>query len=158
VPERTVLVIGVGNELRGDDGAGIELARRLRVSGHGAGLMAREHQGEPTGLLDAWRGADAVVVVDAMQSGAPAGTIRRFDARSGPLPARLRGSSSTHALAVAEAIELARALDRLPERLIIFTVEGRAFTAGSGLSPEVERVLGSLAAAVQKEAAQLACA
>jgi hydrogenase maturation protease len=50
-------------------------------------------------------------------------------------------SSSTHALDVAAAIEFARALGRLPPRLIVYGIEGRSFTVSAGLSPEVERAI-----------------
>ena len=129
------MVIGIGNRWAGDDDAGLAVARRVG---------GRELEGDPLALLDAWAGADDVVVVDAASSGAPPGTIRRFDARSGPLPARLV-RSSTHALGVAEAIELARALDRLPARLEVCVIEGTRFTSGAGLSPAVERAVGELA-------------
>jgi hydrogenase maturation protease len=84
------------------------------------------------------------VVVDAAASGAPPGTIRRFDARAGRLPARLM-RSSTHALGVPEAIELARALGRLPARVEVYAIEGARFTAGAELSPAVEQAVGELA-------------
>lgn len=143
-----VLVIGVGNELRGDDGAGIEVARRLRK----CAITVREHQGEPTALLEAWRDADAVLVIDSMRSGQPAGTIRRFDASRDRLPARLRGSSSTHAFTLSQAIELARALQRLPKHVIVFAIEGRCFAAGAPLSEDLERSIPALAEAVRREA------
>ena len=132
------MVIGVGNRWAGDDAAGLAVARRLG---------GRQLEGDPTSLLDAWADADHVVVVDAAASGAPAGTIRRFDARSGPLPARLL-RSSTHALGVPEAIELARALGRLPAQLEVYAIEGERFTSGAELSPAVERAVGELAASL----------
>jgi hydrogenase maturation protease len=156
VAERAVLVIGVGNELRGDDGAGIEVVRRLRGPAAAVGIEVREAPGEPTALLDLWQGADRVIVVDAMRSGAPPGTVLRFDASGKPLPAHLRRSPSTHAVALEEAIELGRALRRLPERLIVIAVEGRTFAAGSGLSDELELLGPALADAVLREAVELA--
>ena len=156
MPERGVLVIGVGNELRGDDGAGVEVVRRVRESAGQAGIEVGEQLYEPTELLDAWQGRDAVVLVDTMRSGATPGTIRRFDASSEPLPARLRGSASTHAFGLDEAIELGRALDRLPRQVIVFAVEGRTFEAGTALSDEVEAVASALAYAVLREATELA--
>jgi hydrogenase maturation protease len=166
-----VVVIGVGNALRQDDGAGLEVARRVRaladpaeiaeaaaIAG-GAEIAVREHEGEPLGLLELWEGARAAVLVDAIHSGdsgvAP-GTVHRVDVSSEPIPAPLlRGSSSTHAVGVGEAIELARALRRLPERVIVYGVEGLRFDAGSGLSGEVEGVIDSLAEAVLREACSL---
>ena len=156
LPKRIVLVIGVGNELRGDDGASVEVIRRLREPAGQAGIEVGEQLHEPTELLDAWQGRDAVVLVDTMSSGARPGTIRRFDASSEPLPARLRGSASTHAFGLVEAIELARTLDRLPRQLIVFAVEGQTFEAGTALSDEVQAVAPALACAVLREATELA--
>jgi hydrogenase maturation protease len=138
-----VIVIGVGNAWRGDDGAGLAVARRLRALSPD-GVEVREVEGDAIALVEAWAGADRVVV-DAAASGAPPGTVRRFDARSGPLPARhLR--SSTHAFGVPDAVELARALGRLPGRLDVYAIEGASFTAGDRLSPAVERAVDELAA------------
>ena len=132
------MVIGVGSRWRGDDAAGLAVARRVG---------GRELEGDPATLLDEWAGADEVVLVDAALSGAPPGTIRRYDAASGPLPARsLR--SSTHAFGVSDAIELARALGRLPARLEVYAIEGASFTAGDGLSAAVERAVDELAASL----------
>jgi hydrogenase maturation protease len=148
-----VLVIGLGNELRRDDGAGLEIVRRMQAQR--AGIDVYEHQGEPTGLLDAWDGRCAAIIVDSMRSGAEPGTIRRLDARREDIPARL-GASSTHAIGVGEAIGLGRALDRLPARVIVYAVEGRRFDAGTGLSEELRAVVPRLTAMVLHEALALA--
>ena len=135
------LVIGLGNEWR-DDGAGLAVARRLRgaLPEH---VSVLEHEGEPVGLLETWSAAQLAIVVDAVSSGAAPGTIHRVDGRRERLPAELfRGS--THAFGLAEAVELARALERLPARLLVYGIEGECFGAGSGLSPSVERTVGEL--------------
>jgi hydrogenase maturation protease len=134
-----VIVIGVGNELRRDDAAGIVAARRLSARG----LAALEHGGEPAGLVELWAGADEVVLIDAVSSGAPPGTIHRLDASASPLPRELL-VCSTHALGMGGAVELARALGRLPPRVLVYGIEGRDFAAGVGLSAEVERAVGEL--------------
>ncbi len=134
-------VIGLGNAWRRDDAAGLEVARRLG---------GRALEGEPAGLIEALEGADEAVVVDAVSSGAPPGTVHRLEAGSSPLPAELFGVSSTHALGLAEAVELARALGRLPARVVVYGIEGADFAPGSGLSPEVaaavDRVVEEVAA------------
>jgi hydrogenase maturation protease len=130
------VVIGVGNAARGDDAAGLIAARRL------GGL---EHEGDPVALLDVWRGAELAVVIDAVSSGAEPGTVHRFDATSAPLPARLRGSTSSHALGLAEAIELGRTLGRLPGRLIVYGIEGERFEAGTELTPAVAAAVEAVA-------------
>ena len=128
---RTV-VIGVGNAFRGDDAAG----PRGREAGAGARPDEVEVvvcELEPTGLIDAWDGADAALVVDAVSSGAEPGTVHRFDATSEALPSR-EFRSSTHALGIGETIELARAIGKLPASVVVFGIEGEAFGSGTELS------------------------
>jgi hydrogenase maturation protease len=136
------MVIGVGNAWRGDDGAGLAVARGVRELAP-AGVEVREVEGDASALVDAWAAADRVVVVDAAASGAPPGTVTLFDAASEPLPAR-SVRSSTHAFGVPDAIELSRALGRLPERLDVYAIEGASFVAGDRLSPAVERAVAEL--------------
>jgi hydrogenase maturation protease len=113
------LLIGLGNELRGDDAAGLLVARAARRQ-RAAGIGVVEREGEPIDLIGDWERARAVVVADAVDSGGEPGRVYRVDAATGPLPAAFAGPS-THALGLADAIELARALDRLPDP------EGRSF-------------------------------
>lgn len=128
------MIIGVGNPDAGDDAAGPMVARRLG---------GRETGGDVTELLELWSSADEVILVDAVRSGSPAGTIHRFDAGAGPLPERsFRGS--THALGVGDAIELARALGRLPRKLVVYGIEGRTFAPGEPMSPEVAAAVEEL--------------
>ena len=102
------------------------------------------HEGDGTGLIDRWAGGGHVVVVDAAASGERPGLVRRFEVSDRPLPAvQLR--SSTHHFGVMEAIELARALDRLPERLEVYAIEGADFSAGAPLSPAVAEAVRNLA-------------
>lgn len=162
VAERpAVVVIGVGNALRRDDGAGVEVARRVRARAEDAGvpgdaaIAVLEYEGEPLGLLELWEGARAVVLVDAIRSGAAPGGIHRVDASREPILGLLRGSSSTHAVGVGEAIELARALGRLPARVIVYGVEGACFDAGGRLSAEVGRAVDPLVETVLREARSL---
>ena len=146
-----MLVIGIGNELRGDDAAGLEVARRLSSNE----FEVREHAGEGVDLLEMWSGIDAVVLVDAVRSGAPPGTLHRIDASHEPVPARLSRTSS-HAIGAAEAIELARALGRLPGTVVVYGVEGMDYSAGAELSPAVVPAIARAAEAITREAASLA--
>ena len=107
-----VLVIGIGNTYRGDDAAGLAVAEWLRATAPPEVEVMR-HEGEPISLLEKWDQVPVVYLVDAMASGAEPGSVCRFDAADGPLPARLRPRGS-HALGVADAIELGRVLGRLP--------------------------------------------
>ena len=75
-----VVAVGVGNPYRSDDGVGLVVAERLRDDAGGEVITCEQ---EPLRLLDAWVGADLVLVVDAVSSGADAGTVHRFDASRG---------------------------------------------------------------------------
>ncbi|HLG98373.1 MAG TPA: hydrogenase maturation protease [Bryobacteraceae bacterium] len=125
-------IIGCGNTDRGDDAAGILVARRLAE----LGLDSIEHSGDGFALLELWHGADDVVLVDAIVSGAPPGTISPWDAGADPIKSQ-HCRCSTHVFGPAEAIEIARAVGRLPERIRIIGIEAVQFEPGSEPVPDV---------------------
>ena len=129
-------VIGIGNTFRGDDGVGLVVARQLGELALPE-VTVLEQSGEGVALVEAWGDASRVIVVDAVSSGSEPGRIHRFEAAGQALPDFFSGHS-THAFGLAEAIELARQLDRLPAQLIVYGVEGKSFHFGTELSPEVQ--------------------
>ena len=137
------LVIGVGNEFRNDDLAGLEVVRRL------SGFATKELPLGGYELMDAWDGATEVVLVDAMQSGAPPGTITVFDAIDAPLPSGT--FTSTHAIGIAETIEMARSLGSLPPRLTVFGIEVASVTNGTTLTPQVESALDRVGEQIEEQ-------
>jgi hydrogenase maturation protease len=143
-----VVVIGVGSEYRGDDGIGPAV---LAALGHAipAGVALVASDGEPTNLVETWTGAGTAIVVDAVVgNGTSAGALYRLDvtADNGGLPAP-RGVSS-HDLGVGSAVELARALGRMPGTLIVHGMEGADFSHGVTMSPPVAARIDDLTAAV----------
>jgi hydrogenase maturation protease len=144
-------LIGVGNRWRGDDGAGLAVAALLRARAL-PGLDVVEHDGEPLDVIAACEGTQTAWLVDAVHSGAPAGTLHRFDASEHELPAALF-RLSTHRIGLAEAVELARVLDRLPPRVIVHGIEGARFEAGVTLSPAVAAAVRRLAETLAEEVA-----
>ncbi|KAA0233787.1 MAG: hypothetical protein JJLCMIEE_03644 [Acidimicrobiales bacterium] len=143
----TTVVIGVGNRFRRDDGAGPVLVDRLNARlAHSGCCDVRTHEldGEASRIIEAWSGAALAIVVDAARSGDEPGTLRRYDTDgaggegldcAGASVAW--GAASTHGLGVSEAVELAGALDRLPQRLIVYAIGGADFSEGTELSPPV---------------------
>jgi hydrogenase maturation protease len=146
-----VCVIGIGNEYRGDDAVGRLVVWRLKSQ---PDVRIIEESGEGAALMEAWKGADAAILVDAIQSGEAPGTVHRLDASAGAIPSRFF-HYSTHAFSLAEAVELARALGELPSRTIIYGIEGRSFAAGSALSPEVAAAVELVAARIRSEVAEI---
>lgn len=147
-------VLGIGNRLRRDDGVGPWVVEALRGRLPQADLRVLGDDG--FALLDALAGTDAALVVDAVQSGAAPGTVRRFDAAAGSLPAAVL-RCSTHLLGVAEAVELARALGDLPRQLTVYGIEGADFSTGEGLSPAVAAAAAALVEALATQLADLPC-
>lgn len=145
-----VMVIGVGKPLRGDDGVGAAVAQKLKEKKNNS-IYIIDNDGEALDLMDVWVGAERVILIDACVTGGEPGTVRRFDASTDPLPAILE-RSSTHGFGVGEAVELARALGRLPGSCVIYAVEGAAFERGEGLSPRVAAAVDDVAARILAEA------
>lgn len=148
----SVLVIGIGNEFRGDDAVGLVVARRLRAHG-GPGLEVREASGEATELMRLWEGHARVVVIDAMRSGRLPGTVARLDVRQDWPDAEAGTFASSHALGLREAVALARALDSLPRSLVVVGVEGATFAPGEPLTPAVAAAVEQVVASVLSHAA-----
>ncbi len=151
-PERVMpgtVIIGLGASGRGDDAAGLLAARKLAPQ-VAQGVRVLELDGRADTLLDLWRGADAAILIDAMVSGEPPGTVKRLDASRDPLPAdALR--RSTHDVGPAELIELARALGELPPRVLVFAIGARRFGPGDAPADAVCRGARRAAAAVLAE-------
>ena len=137
-----ILIIGIGNPDRGDDAAGLEVARRVRRAATPRGVNVMELVGDQLALLDAWTGAKTVYLVDAVCSGGTPGAVYRFDARE-PLAARFR-HCGTHTFSLADVIELARALDRMPGRLTGYGIEGARWELGAPLSPQAEAAVDAV--------------
>ncbi len=149
---RPTLLIGLGNPDRGDDAVGLHVARRLAARGR-PGVAVTEADGDALALLDRWADAARVVVVDAAEPAGQPGRVHRLDPLSGPLPRELR-LGSTHGFGLAEAVELARTLGRLPARITIFAIEAAQFEPGAALSAPVAAAVAAATARVVAELAE----
>ncbi len=132
----STVVVGIGNEFRTDDGVGLYVARLIQAMDF-KDVTVIEGVAEGTALLDAWDKAARTFVIDCAVSGQPPGTIHRFDVNENSIPAAMFNGYSTHNISVTDAVELARALGRLPRNLIVYGIEGNNFAAGADLSPKV---------------------
>ncbi len=138
-----VVVIGVGNRYRRDDGFGPTVIDAIAAE-LPPDVVVHESDGEPTRLLDMWDGADLAVVVETVRQGAEPGTIADIDATTGLDAAADGGAGGTHSLGIADAIALARALERTPRRLRVIGVEPADLGQGAGLSDAVTRSLATV--------------
>lgn len=145
------LVIGVGQPWRGDDAAGLDALALLEVAGE-VDADLRPHHGEGLGLIALWEGRTLVIVLDAARSGAAPGTLHRVIAEAEDGGTRAMRCSS-HVFGVHEAVRTARALGRMPGRLVLLAVEGEQWTLGEPLSEAVRASLPALVHAVKAELA-----
>ncbi len=139
------LVIGLGHPDRGDDGIGRLVARAVAALGLPA-VQVVEHD-DPIRLLDRWSSPDQVVLVDAVRSGEPVGTVQVHDLLSLSLPP-VRSAASSHALDLAGTVELGRALGQLPRRLFLVGVEADTVAVGADLTPAVRAAVDEAVQAV----------
>lgn len=145
----SALVVGLGSRDRGDDGIGPAVAEAVATLAlPGVHVVEQE---DPTALLDLVAEHDVAVVVDAVRSGSPPGTVRAWDVGAAPAPAdgwTATGRGGTHAFGLATAVELGRALHRLPPRMVVVGVDGADFDIGAPLSAAVAAAVPAAVAGV----------
>lgn len=144
-----ILIVGVGNADRGDDGVGLAVASALSDE-QLDGVHIHLVNGDCLPLLAFWQQVELVIIIDAVQSGAKPGTIYRLDASHQPLPQSMIGSSS-HSFGLGQTVELGRTLQQLPRHLIIYGVEGYRFEVGGTLSVEVAQALPEVTSRIRFE-------
>ncbi|MEZ5151080.1 hydrogenase maturation protease [Rhodococcus zopfii] len=145
----TIVVLGLGQDFRRDDGIGHAIAREVAARAASA-IRVHVADGEPTRLLDAWDGAELAVLIDSVVCDSPCtGTVRRYDSTAVTLSS-VR-ATSTHGLGLVAALELAALLDRLPRRWVLYTVEVADVGFGCGLSPAAARAIEPVVSAVLAE-------
>lgn len=131
--EARTVVIGLGNPDRADDGAGPLAASMLTGLAHTRVISRR---GDPLLLIEEWAHAETVVLIDAAASSSAPGTIHRFDMSTQELPHDFP-LPSTHAFGLAETLALARALEKLPRRAVLYAIEAERFEPGAAMTAAV---------------------
>lgn len=145
--ERRPVVIGLGNPLMSDDGAGLAALAALRGEGRfDADLVDGGTWG--MNLLPVIESADQVLLLDAIDHGTPPGTVIELD---GPeIPRGLAVKLSPHQIDLREVLALAALRGTLPRRLGAIGIQPARVELGTGLSPSVAaaipRVLARAAA------------
>lgn len=142
------LIIGIGNEYRSDDAAGLIAARKIKINAP-KGIEVIENNGDGTDLIDKWAGRNKVILIDAVLSGSSAGTIHKFSAPGSILPSELF-KFSTHIFSVQQAIYLSASLGNLPQELTIYGIEASSFDSGTNISAEVETAINNVVRSVNQ--------
>jgi hydrogenase maturation protease len=156
-----VLVAGVGNVFFGDDGFGVEVARRLRARSWPETVTIRDFGIRGLdfayALLD---GYDAAILVDAVRRGRPPGTLYVLEAEEAPEPEHAPFPLDTHGMDPARVLRFVRAMGRDPGPLHVVGCEPATFGTedepAMGLSPEVEHAIGPAISIVENLIARAA--
>lgn len=137
------LVLGVGNNLLGDDGAGVRAVRDLRIGGPRAACVRLLDGGTLSfALLEAIESTPALIAVDAAQLGAAPGTVQVF--RQAEMDGFLRGcrhARSVHELSLAELLDMARLTGRVPAWRALVGIQPQCIAPGNELTPAVRAAL-----------------
>jgi hydrogenase maturation protease len=148
-----LLVLGIGQSLRGDDAAGLEAVRLWQQTYPQTAQRVQVELFELPGLalLDRLEGMEAAILVDALQTNLTPGTIHRLGPEE--LAAFTLDSQSAHGWGVAETLALGRSLyPWLAQcRITLIGIAGSAFEMGAALSPAVQAALPEAAALIEKE-------
>jgi hydrogenase maturation protease len=153
VPRGGTLVLALGNPLRGDDGIGPAVLEALSAEKNlppDVTLLDGGTAGLETALL--LEGYRRVIIVDAAEMGRAPGEWVRFTPAEAVLRAEdpaLRGS--LHSAGLGEALQLAGALDVLPDEVIIFGVQPLDTSYTAGLSEPLRSAVPALCAAILDE-------
>jgi hydrogenase maturation protease len=138
-----IFVVGIGNPFRADDGAGWAVIDAIEEIAKGS-LPLRKLRGDIAELMDVFANHSTVYLIDACASHALPGSWQRIDASLEPFLLD-PPSASTHGLSIKEAIALAKNLNQMPSKLIIYAITGDRYQISAGLSAPVSRAIGVVA-------------
>lgn len=144
-----IVVVGVGNQYRSDDAAGWVVVDRL-MSKCGPSIKFVKLRGDIGELMDLFETHKSVYLVDACQGGDPVGAWQRIDLLKQTLP-NDNPQTSTHGFGILQAVAMAKNLNQLPEKLIIYLIHGDNYRIAEGISPQVNRGVNGVVEAIINE-------
>jgi hydrogenase maturation protease len=148
-----LLVLGIGQSLRGDDAAGLEAVRLWQAQHPDTAAQIKVEFYELPGLalLDLLEGMDAAIIVDAVHASASDGTVICLSPDE--LASFTTDTGSAHGWGVAEALHLGRSLypSLAKCRVTLIGIIGKDFDVGAGLSPEVSTAIEIVADMLERE-------
>ena len=141
------LILGMGNELLGDEGVGVHAVRALRDESLPAGVEAREVGSAILDVLPALESSQRLIIIDAMQGQGAAGSVYRTPLKDG---------SDSALIAPLHGFDIYRMLTTLSvrrdlERIVIFGIEPEVIKWSPTLSPVVQDAIPHLLSALRGE-------
>ena len=150
------LIIGLGNQYRGDDAVGLEVAGLLKKEfNEQADIM--EYQGNPLDLLEIWTGKDCVFIIDAVSSDEQeVGFVYRFLPHKEEIPA-VFSRASTHLIDVIQVIELGKTLGNCPKDLVVYGIEASQFALEQSISQKLKNKVPDIFKTIEKHIREKLC-
>ena len=149
-PRTPVLVLGLGNVVCSDDGAGIAAIHKLiREYQMPEGVAAVDGGTLGLSLLPLVDSADQVILVDAIDGEGPPGTVLRIEGDE--VAPAVYERLSPHQVGVADLLAGASLLDRYPERVVIWGVIPESIALGLERTPAVHAAIPTLVSRVVEE-------
>lgn len=146
---KRVMVVGIGNPLLTDEGVGIHVVRRLAEKELPPGVEVVDGGTNTYDLIDAFSGADQVIIVDALKAGDEPGAIYRAPLDDLGLKPD-EGMVSLHEINFIEAMYMVRMLGYNPPTIVI-GIEPAQIEWGLDLSPALEARMPRLMEVVEQE-------
>jgi hydrogenase maturation protease len=146
-----ILVLGIGNPILSDDGAGIRVAQEVGNQLNDPQVTVAETSEAGLRLLDSIVGYDKVIIIDAVQTEkGQAGQIYHMEPEDFSFAKHF---SSPHQINLITALELGNALDlAMPQKITIFAVEAKDITTFSEkCTTKVEQAIPKLVKMVMEE-------
>jgi hydrogenase maturation protease len=154
--EKSLLILGVGNLLLGDEGAGIHAVQRLQQMNLPPEVEVIDGGTGGFELIDFCRGRKKIIIIDAMHADAEPGDVFRFSLEEAEL--QWPPSYSAHQTGLRELLHFCKELDPQPEVIIYGIVPEKTNTMTNVLSKTVSegrtRLVGELSAEVKRTIAQ----
>jgi len=146
----SILVLGVGNVLMGDDSIGVrvveELERRFQIP---EGVEVLDGGTSGFELLSHISNREYLIIIDAIKSGMPPGTVVRVEGED--VPARFMTRISPHQLGLSDVLAAATVNGELPKQMVLFGIEPKRVELGFTLSDEVKENFEKLIETVKGE-------
>jgi hydrogenase maturation protease len=140
------LVLGFGNILLGDDGAGVHLVRRLESDRELSGCEFIDGGTMSFSLLNYVEAASSMLVVDTAELQRAPGTVALFDGLAMDNFLKDGRRRAVHEVGLIDLLDMARLRDRLPPRRALLCVQPGPVAWSQKLSPQVEEALLEAAA------------